>query len=88
MRKGEKMKKERKHLALTVAVLMLGVMLTGCGKAEPDPNSGVYEGTKGTMMGMTLSVDEVYKNGVTFDIQDGGKCVCNLDGENVKLKWT
>ena len=82
------MKKERKHLALTVAVLMLGVMLTGCGKAEPDPNSGVYEGTKGTMMGMTLSVDEVYKNGVTFDIQDGGKCVCNLDGENVKLKWT
>lgn len=82
------MKKERKHLALPVAALLMGVLLAGCGKAEPDPNSGVYEGTKATMMGITMEISEVYENGVSFDIRDGGKCVCNLDGETAKLKWT
>ena len=82
------MKKERKHFVLPIAAVLLSLLITGCGKAEPDPNSGVYEGTQATMMGITMDVSEVYENGVSFDIQDGGKCVCNLDGETAKLKWT
>ncbi len=82
------MKKVQKFLTLLMTGVLIAGMLTGCGKADPDPNSGVYEGVKATMMGMTMDVSEVYENGVTFDLQDGGKCVCNLDGETVKLKWS
>ena len=82
------MKTVKRHLVSAVVGILAAGMLIGCGKGDPDPNSGLYEGTKATMMGMTMNVSEVYENGVTFDIQDGGKCVCNLDGDKVKLKWT
>ena len=82
------MKKVRKNFGMAVILVLILGLLSGCGKGEPDPNSGVYEGTTATMMGMTMDVSEVYENGVTFDLQDGGKCVANLDGEEVKLKWS
>ena len=82
------MEKKQKLFALSAACILLAGMLAGCGKAEPDPNSGLYEGTKATMSDVTMNVNEVYKNGVTFDIQDGGKCACNLDGEEFTLNWT
>ncbi len=82
------MKKVRKNVGMTVIFVLILGLLSGCGKGEPDPNSGMYEGTTATMMGMTMDVSEVYENGVTFDLQDGGKCVANLDGEEVKLKWS
>lgn len=82
------MKKAGKLMALLTAALMVVGMLAGCGKPDPDPNSGVYEAVTGQMMGMTVSVEEVYENGVSFDLQDGGKCVANLDGETFKIKWS
>ena len=88
IKKGEKMKKAGKLMALLTAALMVVGMLAGCGKPDPDPNSGVYEAVTGQMMGMTVSVEEVYENGVSFDLQDGGKCVANLDGETFKIKWS
>ena len=82
------MKKVKTYLMLQAATVLFAGLLAGCGKADPDPNSGLYEGVSATMMGMTMDIAEVYENGVTFDMQDGGKCVANLDGETVKLKWT
>jgi len=82
------MKKAGKLMALLTAALMVVGMLAGCGKPDPDPNSGVYEAVTGQMMGMTVSVEEIYENGVSFDLQDGGKCVANLDGETFKIKWS
>jgi hypothetical protein len=43
IKKGEKMKKAGKLMALLTAALMVVGMLAGCGKPDPDPNSGVYD---------------------------------------------
>ena len=37
------MKKAGKLMALLTAALMVVGMLAGCGKPDPDPNSGVYD---------------------------------------------
>ena len=80
------MKKVQKQTGLFIAAVMLCTMLAGC-KAEPDPNSGVYEGVSASMAGFEMDVSEVYENGVSFELKDGGKCVANLDGDTAKLKW-
>lgn len=71
-----------------MAAVLIAGMLAGCGKAKPDPNSGVYEAVSAKVMGMDMDVSEIYENGVTFDLQDGGKCVADLDGESYKIKWS
>lgn len=43
IKKGRKMKKAGKLMALLTAALMVVGMLAGCGKPDPDPNSGVYD---------------------------------------------
>ncbi len=63
----------KKKLIATAAVMLTAVMLAGCGTPDPDPNSGLYEAVSAQMMGMSISVEEVYENGVSFELQDGGK---------------
>jgi len=88
MRKAEKMKKKQKCFAYLTVCITLAGMLAGCGKSEPDPNSGLYEAVSATMMGMEIDVSDIYKNGVSFDLQDGGKCIANMDGDKAKIKWS
>ena len=82
------MKKVQKIIALLTTGVLFAGMLAGCGKPDPDPNSGVYEAVSATMMGMEIDVTDVYENGVSFDLQDGGKCIANMDGETAKIKWS
>ena len=82
------MKRVQKYLVLLTTATLFAGMLTGCGKADPDPNSGLYEAVSATMMGMEIDVSDVYENGVSFDLQDGGKCIANMDGETAKIKWS
>lgn len=82
------MKNVQRKMTLIMTCVMLGGMLTACGKAEPDPNSGLYEAVSATMMGMEIDISDVYEDGVSFDLQDGGKCIANMDGETAKIKWT
>lgn len=79
---------KEKIVCPVIMASMIVSLLAGCGKAEPDPNSGVYEGTKAIVMGTAMNIDEFYDGPVTFDIQDGGKCVCDLNGEKSTVKWT
>ena len=82
------MKSVQRYLILPMAAVLLVGTLTGCGKAEPDPNSGLYEAVSAKVMGMDMDVSEIYENGVSFDLQDGGKCVADLDGDTYKIKWS
>ena len=82
------MKNVQKKTKLLITTVLIGVLLTSCGKAEPNPNSGVYEAVSATMMGMEIDISDVYENGVSFDLQDGGKCIANMDGETAKIKWS
>ncbi len=67
---------------------MMLALLIGCGKKESDPNCGLYEATSAEMMGMTMTVNELFEDGVSLELKDGGKAVINLDGESYKMKWS
>lgn len=75
---------------LILIMLITAFILTvfGCGKSEPDPNSGVYKGVSAEMMGVSMSIDELYEGGVTFELKDGGKGTCTIDGTDYNIKWT
>ncbi len=81
------MKKVQKQLALLAIAAMTCGLLAGC-KAEPDPNSGMYEAVSGEMMGFEMDVTDLYENGCSFDLKDGGKCKANLNGDTGSMKWT
>ena len=81
------MKRMQKQLGLILGVVM-AVSLIGCGKSEPDPNSGLYEAQSAEMMGMSMDVSDMFENGVSLELKDGGKAVIDLDGETGKMKWT
>lgn len=77
----------KRSLGVFAAVILAAGMLAGC-KAEPDPNSGLYKAVSAQMMGMSMGVEEIYENGVSFELKDGGKCVADLDGETFNIKWS
>ncbi len=81
------MKRVNRYLILLVT-LCFTLSLAGCKKADPDPNSGLYEAVSATGMGMELAITDLYDNGVSFDLKDGGKAVVNLDGQEFNIKWS
>ena len=83
------MNKMKRHLSLGLSVfLTAAAVFTGCGKAEPNPNSGVYEATDASAYGMTMSVNDIYPGGITLELKDGGKAKMTLDGDDYGMKWT
>ena len=79
--------KKVQRLTGIVTTMILAVSLVGCAKPEPDPNSGMYEAVSAEMMGMAMDVSDIYENGVSFELKDGGKCEANMDGETAGMKW-
>ena len=78
----------KKVLTLVLA-LALTLGLTACGGGgSSDPNAGVYQATAIEMWGVELAVDEVYTNGASLELKDGGKATINLDGTKSSCKWT
>ena len=79
---------------LLVLVFAAALVLTfaacggGGGSASSDPNCGHYDATVLEMMGFTMDVAEVFPDGFSIDLQDGGKAKFNYDGKSYNMKWT
>lgn len=82
------MNKMRKQLGIMLGIVMMLSALIGCGSSEPDPNSGLYEGQSAEMMGISMDISDLFENGVTIELQDGGKAVLNMNGDTGKMEWT
>ena len=80
----------KKLLAILLAlVLTLGLAACGGGgSAAPDPNSGVYEAVSAEMAGVSVDVDDVFENGFSLELKDGGKAVFHYDGKDYNLRWS
>lgn len=81
------MKHFRKILAVAMIALLM-VAAAACGSKEPDPNAGVYHAYTAEMMGFTIGVKEVYPEGFTIELKDGGKSVLTIGDQSAKGKWT
>ena len=77
--------------AVLVFVLLIVLLIRGCTGAVKDaldPNLGVYNATTAEMYGMTVSVTDLWENGVSIELKAKDKCVFNIDGEKYNIKWT
>ncbi len=73
-------------LLLTLALLF---SLAACGgSAEPDPNAGLYEGESAKYAGISVSVSDVFEDGFSIELKNGGKAVFRYEGKDYDLKWT
>ena len=75
-------------LALILLIVLLIKGCTGAVKDAFDPNLGVYNATTAEMYGMTVSVTDLWENGVSIELKAKDKCVFNIDGEKYNIKWT
>ncbi len=71
-------------IILTLAMLL---PLAACG-TEEDPNAGTYLGTKARMMGMEMSMDEIYDGENSLDLKSGGKGTITLESDSFSMKWS
>ena len=78
----------KKLLSMLLAFTLL-FSLAACGEsAEPDPNAGLYEAESAKMMGITINIADVFEDGFSLELKNGGKAVFHYDGKDYNLKWT
>lgn len=77
----------KKIIAFLMAVAML-LSLAACGGGEPDPNCGVYQGIRGEMDGIVLTMEELYPGESYLELKSGGKADLVLEGDKFTGKWT
>lgn len=75
-------------LALILLIVLLVKGCTGAVKDAFDPNLGVYNATTAEMYGMTVSVTDLWENGVSIELKAKDKCVFTIDGDKYNIKWT
>ncbi|MBO5520954.1 MAG: hypothetical protein J5973_04690 [Eubacterium sp.] len=69
-------------------VVLLTAALYACGSSEPDPNAGVYTGKSAEMGGIAIDLAEVFGDGFSIELKNGGKAAFNYEGKSYKMKWT
>ena len=77
----------KKIIALLLVIVML-LSLTACGGGEPDPNAGIYQGIRGEMDGIVLTMEELYPGESYLELKSGGKANLVLEGDKITGKWT
>ena len=78
----------KKLLTVLLALSML-FGLAACGEsAQPDPNAGLYEARTAQMSGISVSLDDVFEDGFSLELKNGGKAVFHYEGKDYSMKWT
>ena len=78
----------KKLFALLLLAALL-VSLAACGSSGPkDPNCGLYEAVEAEVFGITVKVEDVFEDGLSIELKDGGKAVFRYEGKDYSMKWT
>ncbi len=73
-------------LALIVLCIVLVVNLVSGGDSD-DPNIGIWKADEITMMGMTMSPEDIYPDGISLEIKSGGNCTLTMDGDDFNADY-
>lgn len=78
----------KRFLSFLLIVLLL-TLAVGCGgKADDDPNLGVYTAKEAEYSGITVSVDQFFEKGFSIELKSGGKCKLTADDATASGKWS
>ena len=75
---------KRKVAILLIAAVLLS--LSAC-SSKKDEFCGLYKARWATTESITVPVSQIYENGFSVELQEGGKAVLTVDGEEYRLKW-
>lgn len=77
-------------LAVIIGIILLVTLggNKGTSAASDDPNLGLYNATTAEMMGIEMSVTDLWDNGFSIELKDKGKCAMNVDGTKGNGKWS
>lgn len=78
----------KKLLSCLLAALLLLTFFGCSGKADDDPNLGLYTAKTAEYAGFTVDVDEFFEDGFSIELKSGGKCKLTADGKSASGKWT
>ena len=78
----------KKVFSLFLALALLFSLAACGGSAPPDPNAGLYEAVSAQLHGITVSIADVFEDGFSLELKDGGKAVFHYDGKDYNLKWS
>ena len=85
------MKKKLNLLFVLVFVVSM-ITLTGCGGSgkagEKSPYEGKWVAVSAQMMGMSVSIDEVFGGAFEFEVKNGGKVSFTAGDTTGKGKWS
>ena len=76
---------------MTAAFLLTIVLLfslAACGSPAADPNAGLYEAVSAEMGGITVNVRDVFEDGFSLELKNGGKAVFHYEGKSYSMKWS
>ena len=80
-------------IILAVAAVIAGLAYvfatrSGGAKSERAEDLGLYVAQKAELKGISVDINAMWKDGFSIDLQKGGKCRVNVDGEKGNAKWS
>lgn len=90
-------KKKKSRLPLILLLFVLGIALVGGiayvlmslgSDSFTEPGTGEWEGVQAEMYGITLDIADVYPDGFTMVLKDGGKCTVSVGEKTSSGSWT
>lgn len=72
-----------------ILLAAVAVLLCACGgtAASSDPNAGVYEAVSAEAYGISISVEDAFKE-FSLELLDKGKARFHYEGKSYNMKWT
>ena len=84
--------KKKLNLLLGLVLIISMVALTGCGgsgkSGEKNPYEGKWVAVSAQMMGMSVSIDEVFGGAFEFEVKNGGKVSFTVGDTTGNGKWS
>ncbi len=71
-------------VAIILAIIFIPKLFAG---SSDDPNAGMWIGTKASMMGLDINVEDISPEGINIELNDGGKCTLFYNGLEYGAKW-
>ncbi len=73
--------------ALVVVIVIIALISSLFSGGSDDPNIGVWTADEITMMGITMSPEDIYPDGINLELKSGNNCTLTFDGDDYNADY-